>query len=744
MKTKLLTFISFVLIFVSLTLSANAQEQRKKVALVLSGGGAKGIAHVGVIKVMEKAGIPVDIVAGTSMGSIVGGLYSIGYNSAQLDSIVRAQDWTFLLSDNENPRTQSIDARKKANTYFFRRSILFESEKISLSQGFIKGKNISALFRNLTAGYRDSIDFNSLPRKFVCVATDIVTNTEYDFHSGILAEAMRASMSIPAVFAPVRKGDMVLIDGGLRNNYPADIAKRMGADYIIGVTVQGPSKTADNLKSTMALIGQIVDVNCKLKYDENLSITDIPIRVNTQPYGTASFTKEAVDSLIKRGEEEAMKHWGELIALKKRLGLTGETNTVNVENRNAETIDKEMEVSKFVFTNMSARDEKFLRLKFHLADGMRINLETAEQVLTSLSKDLFYYDMSYEYVKNTDGTYIMTFDAGKKKTAKVNLGVRFDTEEMAALQINTEMPLHTSSPFNFDATIRLGKRIKTGLEMVFYPISTSKVKLAYEYENIDINVYEKGSRSYNNVFGHHIGNLTFMDFNVRNFNVKIGARWDYYHHGDLLTVRNRDERRNTLTISNEHFYSYHINTHYDSENDWYFPTRGVRLNAGFGYFTDNFTGYNGHEGFSAVDASWRMSFHITDRFSFQPMCYGRMLFGKDIPHIMKNLVGGNLFGHYMSQQVPFAGVGNVEIIDNQFVAFQIRAQEHLLKKIYLVGKVGVAQCSDKLDRLFQGNTMWGIQAAAYYKSMIGPVGANIGWSNRTKKPLFYINVGYAF
>ena len=121
------------------------------------------------------------------------------------------------------------------------------------------------LFDRLTAGYTDSISFDSLPIPFACVATNIVDNTEYDFHSGRLALAMRTSMSIPAVFSPVRLGDKVLVDGGLRNNYPADIAKAMGADYVIGVTVQGSPRTADDINSNASVIGQIIDVNCKNK-----------------------------------------------------------------------------------------------------------------------------------------------------------------------------------------------------------------------------------------------------------------------------------------------------------------------------------------------------------------------------------------------------------------------------------------------------------------------------------------------
>lgn len=186
--------------------------------------------------------------------------------------------------------------------------------------GIIKGKNLAELFQKLCAGYTDSLDFSKdLPIPFACVATNIIDNSEVDFHSGCLPQAMRASMAIPAAFSPVRVGDMVLVDGGLRNNYPADIAREMGADIIIGVTVQGDPKMANDMVRTMSILSQIIDVNCKNKYDENLTITDVPIRVNTTGYGAASFSANAIDTLIRRGEEEAMKHWDELIKLKNDL-----------------------------------------------------------------------------------------------------------------------------------------------------------------------------------------------------------------------------------------------------------------------------------------------------------------------------------------------------------------------------------------------------------------------------------------
>ena len=166
------------------------------------------------------------------------------------------------------------------------------------------------------------------------MATNIIDNTEVDFHRGRLPQAMRASMAIPAAFAPVRLGDKVLVDGGLHNNFPVDIAKEMGADIVIGVTVQGAPRTADDLGSTMSIIGQIVDVNCKNKYDDNLAMTDVPIRVNTEGYSTASFSKTAIDTLIRRGEEEAMKHWDEIVALKKRIGIDDSFRPQRLKPRN--------------------------------------------------------------------------------------------------------------------------------------------------------------------------------------------------------------------------------------------------------------------------------------------------------------------------------------------------------------------------------------------------------------------------
>ena len=227
-----------------------AHTHRKRVGVVLSGGGAKGVAHARALKVIEQAGIPVDFVVGTSMGSIVGGLYAAGYTADQIDSLIRVQDWQSLLTDKTDRKLISL--ADKQNTEKYMLSLRFDKNPFEVVEGgLIKGNKIGYRFSELTADLLDSIDFRSLPIPFACVATDIVTEAEVEMHSGILAECMRSSMAIPGVFSPIKRDSMVLVDGGLVNNFPVDVARRMGADIVIGVDVTSPSREYQRLKSAL-------------------------------------------------------------------------------------------------------------------------------------------------------------------------------------------------------------------------------------------------------------------------------------------------------------------------------------------------------------------------------------------------------------------------------------------------------------------------------------------------------------
>ena len=711
---------------------------RKKVAVVLSGGGAKGVGHVGALKVIERAGVPIDIITGTSMGSIVGGLYAIGYHADALDSIVRHQDWNALILDREDLSRQSIEERQRQNSYIISTGLSFSKDRRLKGGGIIRGKNLHSLFERLVAGYSDSIDFNTLPIPFACVATNLVDFTEYDFHSGYLAQAMRASMAIPAVFTPVRIDSMVLVDGGMRNNYPADLARQMGADIIIGISVTDNPIPADELDKPSNILMQILDINTKNKYQENLAITDVMIKVDTKGYTAASFTSQALDTLLRRGEEAAMAHWDELAQVRQRLGLSQAAVNVASGIRHNPAFPA---ITNVEFTNIGSFDEKYIRSKFHLHQGDTIDTRRIEQMLTAMRSVLFYQDPTYHLTK-TDGGMKAIVNAGPKKTTQLNLGVRFDTEEMVALQVNGNFPLRKSVLPDVDLTLRLGMRIMARLDLTFYPGRLLRPTLSYAFHRDEINIYEQGDKDYNFTYNQHAVELSLLNFNVRNFNVVAGLRWDNYHFPHVL--RGEQTHHTIGDLSNGHYYSYYARVNYNSEDNWYFPSRGAKLNAQFAYYTDNFARLNDQPGLSDVSVMWRMSMPFSHRFTLQPMLYGRLLFGEERPAILSNLIGGEWFGHRVFQQQPFAGVNYLEHVDPFFVAMQLQAQQRFGRNHYFLLRAAVGQQAMEIGELLDSRTLLGGSFSYYYDAVFGPLGASVGYSNKTKQPYFYINLGYVF
>ena len=741
MKKKFLYLLMAILMGGTMNAQQNdAQTARKKVGVVLSGGGAKGMAHIGVLKVLERAGIPIDVVTGTSMGSIVGGLYAIGYNANSLDSIVREQDWNYVISDRENLHNQSLSDRQKQNTYVISTGLSIGKHDTT-GGGLIRGKNLAELFNKLCIGYTDSLDFSrDLPIPFSCVATNIIDNSEVDFHSGHLPQAMRASMSIPAAFAPVRLGDMVLVDGGLRNNFPVDVAREMGAEIIIGVTVQGDAKEADEIGGTMSILSQIIDVNCKNKYEENIAITDLHIQVDTKGYGAASFTSAAIDTLIRRGQEEALRHWDEIRALKKKIGIDDLFQPTILHPLRPEVMTEQNLVVGFSFENMTPQDERFLRQKFNLSSRKYIDVNLEQEITTSMRIDLFYQTAECRLVPEGEGVRVV-LSAGDRKSLQFHAGFRFDIEEYAAVQLGLDIPLKTAIPTDTEITLRLGKRTMARGVFTVHPRSFTRPMLSYTFRRNDLDVYLEGKIDHNIRYNQFQAEFTPINFNLKNFNFKLGLRWDFMHYRNKLGSETSKE----LMMNNEHFYSYSAQVNYNSEDNWHFPSRGSRFKAEYIYMTDNFTELDGKAGMSDINANWRTSFMVGRQLTIQPMFYGRLLLGPTTPLLLGNAIGGEWFGHYLQQQMPFAGLGNIEYVKNQFVAAQLQLQQRIgTSSHYLLLRLASAQQADKLENLLNEKTLLGGQLAYYYNTIFGPVGASIGYNNKTKKTHFYLNLGFEF
>ena len=539
-----------------------------------------------------------------------------------------------------------------------------------------------------------------------------------------------------------------------------DIARKMGADIVIGVTVQGPPKEAEDMGGTMSILSQMIDVNCKNKVEENIQMTDLHMAVDTKGYNAASFSLGAIDTLVRRGEEEAMRHWDQIIALKRRIGVPDDYRPVLLHPLRPQVMTEKHRILEVSFENMTPQDERFLRQKFHLTpmeDYIDASLE--QEVTTSMRVDLFYqtaecrvipmksstvaprsrFDEEHKKWTEADGVRVI-FSAGNRKSVQFQAGFRYDSEEYAAVQLGLDIPLKTAVPVNTDITLRLGKRLMARGELTVHPRSFTRPALSYTFCRNDVDVYMEGDLDYNVRYNQFQAELTPINFDLRHFNLQLGLRWDYMHYRNKLG----SETSKQVNLDNEHFYSYRARINYNSEDDWNFPTRGTRFKAEYAYLTDNFAELEDSPGMSEVNANWRMSLPIGNRFAFQPMLYGRLLFGSVFPPVFGNTIGTEWFGHYVEQQMPFAGIGNMEYVDHQFVAAQLQAQQRIGGKSYVLVRVAGAQHAGKVKELLDRRTLLGIQAAYYYDTIFGPVGATFGYSNRTKNPYFYLNLGYEF
>ncbi len=300
---------------------------RPRVAVVLSGGAALGFAHTGVLEVLEEVGIPVDMVVGTSMGAIIGGFYAAGYSPAEIRSISGGIDWVAMFSDSVARRSFRYRERTLRERFFLEAG--FDRDGIHLGGGLLAGQNITALFERLTLRIPDDIDFDQLPRAFRAVAADVITGEEVVIDSGSLSDAMRASMSIPGLFAPYRIGERFLIDGGVVNNLPVDVARAMGADIVIAVEVtEEMAVPVERLsRSPLASIDQSTKIMIEANVRPQRALADILIQPDVRDFSRAGFA-EALD-ITDRGEIAAREQIAQLRQLAGRLEAARGTLSVS-------------------------------------------------------------------------------------------------------------------------------------------------------------------------------------------------------------------------------------------------------------------------------------------------------------------------------------------------------------------------------------------------------------------------------
>lgn len=309
-------------ILVLLVYSGAWTQERPKVGLVLSGGGAKGLAEIATLKILDELGIPVDCIAGTSMGGIIGGLHAVGYSGWDLENLALSTDWNETLTDNP-PRAFKPHFEKKEDGKF-QLEFGFENRALWMPRGLILGRKVSLLFSSLTFPFAEVTDFDDLPIPFRCVAVDLLTGSEIVLKSGSLAKAIRATMAIPSVFTPVEWGDHLLIDGGYANNLPVDVVMDMGADIIIAVDVGRPLMEKSKIRSALDVLQQSIAMLGRDKWKENSEKADVMIRPDLTGYTAMDFyDPDRLRRILQIGEHAAEEARPELLALRDRLRRYG-------------------------------------------------------------------------------------------------------------------------------------------------------------------------------------------------------------------------------------------------------------------------------------------------------------------------------------------------------------------------------------------------------------------------------------
>ena len=302
-------FKKLLLIFLFLAvLPGYAQQEDPKVGLVLSGGGAKGLAHIGVLKVLEEAGVRVDYIGGTSMGAIVGALYAAGYNAHQLDSIFQETNFNILIQDELPRGAKTFYEKRDSERYAI--TLPFDNFDVSFPSALSRGQNVYNLMSKLTLHLENRQDFSQMPIPFVAVATDVETGEEVILDSGYLPQAISASAAIPSLFSPVLVDSRLLIDGGVVNNYPVEELRRRGAEIIIGVDVQDTLANRDELRSVFEILTQVSNFRTIADMTEKIKKTDVFIKPDIRDFSVISFERGA--EIIKNGEDAARNQMGEL------------------------------------------------------------------------------------------------------------------------------------------------------------------------------------------------------------------------------------------------------------------------------------------------------------------------------------------------------------------------------------------------------------------------------------------------
>ena len=752
---KQIATIFLILLF---TVPGNSQDSDQKnglkVGLVLSGGGAKGMAHIGALKVIEEAGVKIDYIGGTSMGAIVGALYASGYSATQLDSIFRNTDFNRLISDNLPRGVKTFYEKEDSERYAIK--LPFDNFKIAIPQGFSGGQNIYHELVKYLYHVKDVNDFGELPIPFICIATNVETGEQVNLESGYLPEAILASGTLPSLFEPFTIEGKVLIDGGVVNNYPIEEVKKMGADIIIGVDVQHGLRDRSDLLSATEILLQINNFRTAEDMVEKSAQTDIYIKPDMSNYSVMDFDLE--DEIITMGENAAKVKFEEL-----KIVASGQSKYES-ELEPIAPVDSLLVTRLIIRGDNESYSRGYVKDKLRFKLGDKATFEKLQQGISNLAATGNFETIRYELLSDGDSEdLILKLDETQNRTF-LKIGAHYDDLYNSAAIINLT---HKNLIFGDDVAsfdFILGDNVRYNLQYyidkgTYWSFGVNSRYNDFEkeidFDLIQSNFQVQGNENLNTI------NIDVLDFTNQiylqtvwqeEFAVSVGVEHKYLRYstrtlagldgGNTQLGPNSNER---TYFEKSNFYSTYGQLKLDTYDNKYFPKRGLYFDGDLHFyvlssdFNDNF------KEFSIAKARMGTAFPLFENLSLNLETEGGFKLGTSGVTTFDFVLGGygnNLINNF----IPFIGYDFLSLPGNSYVKAYGRLDLEIAPKNHLMFTANFANVDDDIFRTgewFTDPNYSGYGISYGLESFMGPLEVMYSWSPEGSSNFFF-SIGYWF
>ncbi len=711
--------------------------KRPKIGLVLSGGGAKGFAHIGVLKVLEEAGIKIDYIGGTSMGSVIGGLYASGYNASQIDSIFKKTNFDELINDYIPRSSKNFYGKKNDELYAI--VLPFSNFKVGIPEALSKGMYNYNLLSSLTRNVRHVRDFNKLPTPFLCIGTNIETGEEVLLNKGNLVQAMMASAAFPSLFTPVEIDGNLLVDGGVVNNYPIKEVRNLGADIIIGVDVQDDLMNRKNLKNATRILVQITNLQSIDKMKSKIKDTDIYIKPDIRDYGVISFDKG--EEIIRKGEEAAFAVYEKIKSLvnednfykKPKLKLSSDT----------------LEINKINSDKLDNYTKEYINGKLRFKPGSTITYDDLKAGINNINATQNFSTISYclQPDGNNDDLDLVLKENPTQTFLK--LGLHYDGLYKSGILLNLT---HKKTFLKNDITsldIILGDNFRYDLN--------------YYVEN-GFNI-SFGFRSRLNQFNRNvttsISNLTGANPNVNLINVDFLDLTNQAYFQTIFVqkflmgggVEYKYLKINSPTLSNaeniidkSNYFSVFGYLKYDSFDKKTFPHSGLYFSTDLQTYLASSDYTKNFKPFSIAKAEIAFARTLFRRATIKIGADAGFNIGSDSVPFFDFILGG--YGYNKINNFNyFYGYDFLSIAGNSFIKTDITLDYEIFKKNHVNLSANFANLGDDIFTTVDWVSMpkYSGYAVGYgLETIIGPIEVKQSWSPELSKSFTWFSIGFSF